>query len=176
MSGAVVWITGLAGSGKTTLARALAVDLEGLNCKPILLDGDSLREIFDRETSSDYSRQARLDKSLRYAKFCRLLSSQGFFVVISTISMFDEIYNWNKIHLTNYFEVYLKVPFEELKRRDKKFLYSGFEAGSVANVVGLDIKADEPKKADLIIEYESGQTHSALSKRLIKALQIKGLL
>ncbi len=176
MEGAVIWITGLAGSGKTTLAKTLASDLENSGCKPVLLDGDILREVLDKDSSSEYSREARLNKGLRYAKFCHLLSSQGFFVVISTISMFDEIYSWNRANLPNYFEVYLKVSLKELKRRDKNLLYSRFEAGLVSNVVGLDIQADEPQKADLVIEYESGQTHTALSTRLIKKLKTKGAI
>ena len=88
----------------------------------IHLDGDKLREIFGvvERNSQNYDRNARLGLAMKYSKLTNVLCSQGFTVVVSTISMFNEIYDWNRTNLPNYFEVYLKIPLDELRRRDPK--------------------------------------------------------
>ena len=62
---------------------------------------------------------------------CRLLLNKGFIVVIATISMFDELYAWNRENTTNYFEVYLKVPLDELRRCDPKSTYQRYVNGEL---------------------------------------------
>ena len=80
---------------------------------PIVLDGDVLRKIFkkglvDKEA---YDRNSRIHLALKYGFLSKTLSSQGFTVIIATISMFNEIYVWNRANIRNYFEVYLKVQW-----------------------------------------------------------------
>lgn len=72
-------------------------------------------------------------------------------VIVSAISMWNEIYEYNRKYLKNYFEIYIKCEFEELKRRDKKNLYTQALKGEISNVVGVDIPYDEPN-ADLVID------------------------
>ena len=62
---------------------------------------------------------------------CRLLLNKGSIVVIATISMFDELYAWNRENTTNYFEVYLKVPLDELRRCDPKSTYQRYVNGEL---------------------------------------------
>ena len=106
MAGRVIWITGLSGAGKTTLARELIQRLQECESQPILLDGDILRNLLQvsENVLDSHSRKARIKLALKYAQMCRLLSDQGFIVVIATISMFDELYAWNRENITNYFE------------------------------------------------------------------------
>ena len=68
---------------------------------------------------------------MKYAQMCRLLLNKGSIVVIATISMFDELYAWNRENTTNYFEVYLKVPLDELRRCDPKSTYQRYENGEL---------------------------------------------
>ena len=133
MAGQVIWITGLSGAGKTTLARELIQRLQECESQPILLDGDILRNLLQvsENVLDSHSRNARIKLALKYAQMCRLLSDQGFTVVIATISMFDELYAWNRENITNYFEVYLKVPLDELRRRDPKSIYQRYENGEL---------------------------------------------
>ena len=151
----IYWILGLSASGKTTLSKILARELIKKGRKIILLDGDNLRRIFDDENlEKSYTREARLNLSFKYAKLVRELSLQGYDVVISTISMFQEIYSWNRKNLEGYVEIYLDVPMEVLLSRDPKNLYKKFKSNEIKNVVGLDIVPDIPENPNIIIKYD----------------------
>lgn len=152
--GQTIWITGLSGSGKTTLARHVASGLTRGGIPVVLLDGDELRLALSQEASIDkHSRESRLCMAKKYANLCNLIASQGFTVVMSTISLFQEIHAWNRQNLSNYFEIYLKVPLVELQRRDSKQIYSKFEAGDIHDVVGLDLPMDEPQNPHWLVEF-----------------------
>ena len=151
----VVWITGLSGAGKTTLAQAIVKHLRDNGQDVIFLDGDELRDILNRPLNNvqSHDRESRLALAMQYAQLCRMLAMQGVIVVIATISLFKEIHSWNRKNLPGYFEVYIKVSLEELRRRDPKSIYQRFNSGEIKNVAGLDLKIDEPLNAHLIIDY-----------------------
>lgn len=155
MTGQVIWITGLSGAGKTTLAEELNIRLQKKYFRPILLDGDLLRNIFktDKLADESFSRETRINLGLKYGLLCKTLSTQGFMVIIATISMFDEIYAWNRKNLKNYFEIYLKVPLDELYLRDHKNIYQRYKDGMLNNVAGLDLTVDEPLSSDMIYDF-----------------------
>ncbi len=176
MQGQVIWITGLSGAGKTTVASALNRYLKKkYDLIPILLDGDELRKIFNSkaQVSDSYCRENRIRLSKKYSLLCKNLSAQGFTVIIATVSMFNEIYSWNRINLPNYFEVYLDVPLEELFRRDPKNVYRNFKTGTIKNVSGLDLKVDRPTKANLTICFEKGQTTDKIIDTIIEKLELE---
>jgi cytidine diphosphoramidate kinase len=177
MDGQVIWITGLSGAGKTTVAEALGRCFGKYGLKPILLDGDILRNVFNStdETKKIYAREERVKLSHKYALLCKILSSQGLTVIISTISMYDEIYAWNRNNLPNYSEIYLKVPLKELRRRDPKNIYKNFISGTQANVSGLDVKVDQPIGAHLVINFKSGQTPQEIADIIFKATTMEQL-
>ena len=161
MDGQVIWITGLSGAGKTTVAAALDQCLRERGLIPKLLDGDILRNLFKStdEIGKTYNREARIKLALKYAHLCKTLSSQGFTVIIATISMYNEAYAWNRTNLPNYFEIYLKVPLKELRRRDPKKIYQRYDAGDLSDVAGLDLAVDEPLEPHVILDFE---THPSL--------------
>ena len=166
--GNVIWITGLSGSGKSTLAKELVLELGKQNKSVLSIDGDDLRKVFG--STSNYDRSNRLILAKKYSALCGLISKQGFDVVISTISLFKEIHNWNRINLPHYFEIYLKVPINELRKRDPKGIYKKFDAGLLKNVAGLDLPIDEPEKPDWIEEFHPNRSTSSIAKELIKYL------
>jgi adenylylsulfate kinase-like enzyme len=170
--GRIIWITGLSGAGKSSLATALTGRLRALGQTVVMLDGDELREVFGAVAANaqNHSREGRLALAMQYARLCRVLADQGLTVVIATISLFKEVHAWNRENLPGYFEVYLKVPMQELRRRDPKGIYRRFDDGALANVAGLDLPIDEPKAADLILEFVPGQTVDATADALIKQL------
>ena len=177
MSGQVIWITGLSGAGKTTLANELITSLKQRDLRPILLDGDILRRLLKapHETRDSHTRETRVELALKYAQMCRLLSSQGFTVVIATISMFDEVYAWNRANLPKFFEIYLKVPLEELRSRDPKNIYQRHTDGYLQNVAGLDLVVDQPYESNLILDFETQpsiwQSHKRLADHVMSELQ-----
>ena len=177
MSGQVIWITGLSGAGKTTLANELITSLEQRDLRPILLDGDILRKLLKvpHKPKDSHTRESRIELALKYAQMCRLLSSQGFTVVIATISMFDEVYVWNRANLPKYFGIYLKVPIEELWSRDPKDIYQRHTDGHLTNVAGLDLVVDQPYESHLILDFETQasiwQSPKRLADHVMSALQ-----
>tara|TARA_B110000003_G_C16616566_1_gene521507 strand:- start:1073 stop:1648 length:576 start_codon:yes stop_codon:yes gene_type:complete len=151
-SGAVIWITGLSGAGKTTLAQGVADKLRLSGRAVVLLDGDVLRDVLGANTN--HSSVSRLEIAKKYSGLCKILASQGIIVVIATISLFREIHVWNRDHLPRYIEVYLKVPLSELERRDPKGIYQRFHSGKIKNVAGLDLEIHEPVEADWIEVFD----------------------
>jgi adenylylsulfate kinase-like enzyme len=168
----IIWITGLSGSGKSTLANELLEQIRSAGGQAIKLDGDELREIFGvgKLSSQNHSREKRLALAMQYAHLCRLIAAQGITVVIATISLFREVHAWNRANLPGYFEVYLKIPLEELRRRDPKGIYRRFDAGELTDVAGLDLIVDEPESPDWIVEYSADRTVSSIAEELVAEL------
>lgn len=175
ISGTVVWITGLSGSGKSTLANEVVVRLRAAGQTVVMLDGDELREVFGAMAANaqNHGREGRLALAMQYAHLCRIIALQGLTVVIATISLFREVHMWNRDNLPGYFEVYLKVPIEELRRRDPKGIYRRFDAGELTNVAGLDLDIDEPVAADWMVAFELGRSAAALADELSQILSTR---
>lgn len=148
--GSVIWITGLAGSGKTTIASALYSEMAQSMNNVIFLDGDELRKSIAYDLG--YTSEERKQAAMRYARLCDMLARQGLCVIIATISMFHDIRKWNRENIDNYCEVYLKVPMEVLQARNQKHLYTEGAAGVVNNVVGMDIEVEEPITPNIVIQ------------------------
>jgi adenylylsulfate kinase len=167
--GQVVWITGLSGAGKSTLAQAFVDGLRSHGHSVVLLDGDELRDVFGATAANtkNHGREGRLALALQYAHLCRVIAAQGHTVVIATISLFSEVHAWNRTHLPGYFEVYLKVPVAELRRRDPKGIYRRFDAGELDNVAGLDLPIDEPDAADWVVEFDPDRSIQTLTDNLL---------
>lgn len=144
--GSVIWLCGLAGSGKSTLAQALCQNLQAQLDNVVHLDGDELRDLFGH---FDYDKAGRIQMALKRALLAKLLSRQGIIAVVSTISLFNEVYQFNRANLPNYFEIFVDCNMDELHRRDQKQLYT-----SGHNVVGKDIAFDPPRAHFVIENHE----------------------
>lgn len=164
----VIWITGLSAAGKTTLGRLLFNKLQERGRAVVILDGDELREALSSTGKHDVS--ARLELAYKYSRLARLIAVQGVSVVVCTVALFHEIHLWNRNNLPGYFEVYLKVPLDELKRRDPKGIYSRYYRGELKDVAGLDMKIEEPKYPDLVIKYQTGMSPEFELEVLLAAL------
>lgn len=168
----VIWITGLSGAGKSTLAHEVVSRLRTAGEAVVMLDGDELREVFGAVAANaqNHGRERRLALAMQYAHLCRVIAAQGLTVVIATISLFREVHLWNRANLPGYFEVYLKVPVDELRRRDPKGIYRRFDAGELSHVAGLDLPIDEPEAADWLVEYRADRSVMVLAEDLLKKL------
>jgi glutamine kinase len=165
-TGHVFWITGLSGAGKTTIGRQLWQRLRAAGRSAVFLDGDALRAAIAEDLS--HGRDSRRRSAMRNARLCRLLASQGEDVVCSTISLFHEIQRWNRENIPGYCEIYLRVPLEELRRRDGKGLYTAAARGTASNVVGLDVAAELPEAPDLVLDNHGSLDCDAAVERIWK--------
>lgn len=145
MTGSVVWITGVAASGKSTFMRALSRRLSASGLHPIELDGDSLRRVF-RADRDAYDFDGRLALGRQYSDLCGMLAEQGHLVLIATIALFHEIHAKNRADLPHYVEVLMDTPLDVAKRRDFKGVYQGNSIGLASPVVGLDWEPQFPVK------------------------------
>ena len=102
--GRVYWITGLSGAGKTTIGTALYRQLKGNMDNVVLLDGDAIRKALGNDLG--YSDAERRKVAYRNGGICKLLSDQGIHVVCCTISMYDEVRNWNRKNIEELRGVY----------------------------------------------------------------------
>ena len=169
-AGTVYWITGLSGSGKTTLAEILVARLRGSGRPVVLFDGDILREVF--QDRGGFSAAERLVIALRNARLCKAVADQQVDVVCATISLFHECHRWNRTHLAQYREIYVRAPREVLESRDSKGLYQRARLGEVVNMVGLDILPEEPLTPDVVLENDGSETPAQLVDLLWKRLSL----
>jgi cytidine diphosphoramidate kinase len=164
--GTVYWVTGLAGSGKTTIGRSLYHALLKEERPSVFLDGDTLRSIFGNDIG--YTLKARRKSAMRNARLCKALADQGLDVICATISMFHSCREWNRSNIRNYVEVYLKVPMAVLLRRDPKGLYGDAMKGKIKNVVGVDLPFEEPEDADLVVQNDGSTDPPEIAVSILK--------
>lgn len=159
--GNVYFFTGLSGAGKTTIGGLFYRHMKSKRNDVVLLDGDQLRVVFQ---DNGYSDKERLAGAKRLFRLADMISRQGLEVVVCSISMYSEVRDWNRANLYGYREIYIKVSWDTLFRRDKKGLYS---AGK--NVVGVDLPFDEPRHPDIVIENDGGETPEVIVARIEQA-------
>jgi adenylylsulfate kinase-like enzyme/phosphohistidine swiveling domain-containing protein len=129
------------------------------------LDGDELRGVIAEDLG--HSAPDRRRSGMRNARLCRLLAQQGGDVICATISLFHEVQRWNRENIAGYFEIYLRVPMDELRRRDTKGIYARGQRGDARDVVGIDVPAETPEAPDLVLDnYGAVDVESAVDRIL----------
>ena len=116
--GILFWITGLSGSGKTTIAEKIENNISKKYGPTITLSGDDLRK---KLNFNKFSRKHRLNYALSYGKFCKYLTDSNINVIFSTVSLFHKVRKWNRDHINNYVEIYIESNIQELIKRKKNF-------------------------------------------------------
>ena len=119
----IIWITGLPGSGKTTLAKKVKSILElKISNNIVLLDGDNIRSILPYENSYDYDDRRKL--SFFYSELALLIEKSNCIVICSFVALFNSVQENTRMKANDYFEIFLDPPFDELVKQNKKNLYS----------------------------------------------------
>lgn len=145
----VVWIIGLSGAGKTTLANEIIAQIDGEQNTTVLIDGDMVREVFGNDLG--HSMDDRRKNANRICQLGKFLDQQGVNVVCAILSLFPESRAWNRENIKDYYEVFIDTPISTLIERDSKDLYRKFNNGEIHDVAGMDIHFPHPDNADLII-------------------------
>jgi adenylylsulfate kinase-like enzyme len=158
---AVYWITGFSGAGKSTIGYEYYLHLISSGANVVFLDGDELRLVMGGEHG--FAPHERKKLAYRYARLSKMLSDQSVHVVIATISMFNEVREWNRQNIIDYVEIYIKVPLEVLIKRDQKNIYSNNET----NVVGLNVQAEEPITPDIVLLNDGVKSPKEITDQLI---------
>lgn len=162
----VIWITGLSGAGKTTTAKKLVYLLNLNQKKSLHVDGDTVREIV-ADPRVAYDRDSRVTNAYRICRLAQEVEKQGFIAVVSTMSLFHEIHDWNRKNFKDYLEVYIDADKDSLIKRNSKQIYLGDEKRVANNVVGVHLTSEIPKAPDLILRNDREEAHLLAQVQLI---------
>jgi adenylylsulfate kinase-like enzyme len=162
--GILFWITGLSGSGKTSLAKKIFPIIKKKYGPTVHLDGDSLRNILNL---NGYSYNERLSNTKIYNKIVKLLTEQNINVIISLVGLMQEPRTWNRKHIKKYIEIYIKSEVKKIISKDKKKIYKKNK-----NVVGLSIKPEFPKSPEIMINNSFNKKLDYLKLVLLDKISI----
>lgn len=156
MSGGTIWLTGLSGAGKSTIAVEAARQLRDSGERVELLDGDELRESISKGLG--FSKQDRSTHVRRVGFIADLLARNGVWAIVPVIAPHADVRAENRARHaasgSRYLEVYVATSLEECARRDVKGLYAGAARGQVQGLTGLDDAYEIPERPELRLETE----------------------
>lgn len=163
--GLVIWMVGLSGSGKSTIARALENRLHEEGYLTALLDGDNLRTGINNNLG--FSEEDRTENIRRAAEASKLLASNGVITLCSLISPTAAIRSMAKeIIGDKYCEVFISCPLEVCEQRDVKGLYAKARRGEIKSFTGIDSPFEEPENPDLTLDTAAKSAEENLNELL----------
>lgn len=166
----VIWITGLSGSGKTTIAKGLELELHKRGYLTKLLDGDNVRTGINNNLN--FSEEDRKENIRRIAEVSKLFMIGGVILINCFISPTEEIRNKAKdiIGEKDFFEIYVNTPLEVCEQRDIKGLYAKARAGIIKNFTGIDSPYEEPKNPAVEVKTVEETVEDSVQQILDKLL------
>ncbi|MDW7675699.1 MAG: adenylyl-sulfate kinase, partial [Bacillota bacterium] len=164
--GIVILLTGLSGSGKSTIAVELEKELFGLNKSTYILDGDNIRHGLNSDLGFTY--QDREENIRRIAEVATLFKDAGLITILSAIAPTNNMRDMirEKVGSNNYIEVYVKADIKTCAARDPKGLYKKAKSGEITNFTGISSSYEEPRNPDLVIDTEKVSINESVSKVL----------
>lgn len=151
--GFVIWITGLPGSGKSTIARGLDKELRARGFKVESFDGDEVRRNLSKGLG--FSKEDRDTHNKRIIYVCKLLTRNGVNAIVSLISPYRSTRAFAREQLPKFVEVYLNCSLKECIRRDPKGLYKRALAGEITNMTGIQDPYEEPQNPEVSLDTEN---------------------
>lgn len=148
--GAVIWFTGLAGSGKSTVATVVEQMLRERGLPVENLDADEVRQ--NLSPNLGFSLEARDENTKRLAWMGKMLSKHGVIVVIAAVATLRKFRDRAREMSPRFVEVYVSCPLEVCQERDPKGLYARRSRGEINDVDGIDFPYEEPLKPEIVVE------------------------
>ncbi len=171
--GFVVWMTGLSGAGKTTLALALEADFRQRAMRVERLDGDTVRQSLTRDLG--FSKEDR-DKNIERVTFvAQILSRNNVAVLASFISPYRQMRDFARQQTTNFVEVFVDAPLETCAARDTKGMYAKAMAGQIPNFTGVNDPYEAPLNPELHLHTDQETADESVA-RVIAWLEGRGWL
>ena len=163
--GAVLWLYGLSGSGKSTVANQAERVLHAEGRLTVILDGDNLRTGLN--SNLGFSDEDRTENVRRVAETAKLLAGQGMIVFVSVITPFRRLREIaGKIIGEDFHEVYLRATFETCATRDPKGLYAKAKDGKIGQFTGKDSGFEEPSSSVLVLDTEKASVAECAAQLL----------
>lgn len=150
MQGFTLWLTGLSGAGKTTMAVLLEQRLRAMGAKVEVLDGDAVRTRFSKRLG--YSKEDRDEQVSRVGYICELLSRNGIVAIAALVSPYREIREQLRTRIPNFIEVYVECPLDALVARDVKGLYKKALSGEIEHFTGVSDPYEPPLNPEVTID------------------------
>ncbi|KAM1174985.1 hypothetical protein ACFX2I_027448 [Malus domestica] len=176
--GCVIWITGLSGSGKSTVACALSQGLHMRGKLTYILDGDNVRHGLNRDLS--FKAEDRAENIRRIAEVAKLFADAGIICIASLISPYRKDRDACRALFPegDFIEVYMDVPLHVCENRDPKGLYKLARAGKIKSFTGVDDPYEPPLKCEIVLQQKGGDCVSPgeMAETVISYLEEKGYL
>ena len=159
----IIWLTGLSGSGKSTIAKGVEKKLFSDHFNVFCLDGDNLRLGLNKDLS--FSPEDRTENIRRTAEVAKLFSQAGFIVIVSLISPYrSERRKARDIRPEIFKLIYTKASVDVCKKRDVKGLYAKAKSGEIKSFTGISSPYEEPEKPDLVIDTAKEKVNESIEK------------
>jgi len=175
--GATVWLTGLSGSGKSTIAVAVEARLVGAGRLCYRVDGDNLRHGLNRNLG--FSADDRAENVRRTGEVCRILADAGVIVLASLVSPFrtdrDGVRALHDEWKLPFLEVFVDVPLAVAESRDPKGLYRKARAGEIRDFTGIHQPYEAPERAELVVD-SSQRAVDAAAELVVAELRARGIV
>jgi len=173
MNGFVVWMTGLSGAGKSTIATRLQQELAQRGRRAEVLDGDEMRTHLSKGLG--FSKEDRDTNIRRIGYVARLVARSGGVAITAAISPYRDVRDEVRAQAPGFVEVYMRCPIETLTERDTKGLYRKALAGEIANFTGVSDPYEEPLHPEVVCDTALETPDQSLAK-IIQALERLGHL
>jgi len=171
--GAVLWFTGLSGSGKTTIAHEVEEKLLEAGVPVEILDGDVVRENLSKGLG--FSKEDRDTNIRRIAFVAHLLQRNGVFVITAAISPYKAVRDEARAMIKDFIEIYADAPLEVCEARDTKGLYAKARAGEIKGFTGIDDPYEAPESPEVVCDTDKEDVSESAQKVIDKLVELKYL-